>query len=337
MKVAVTGPAGYVGLNLVELLLERGHDVVVIDQRNFDRLASLRLVKLRESILDAAAMRSALDGVEVVFHLAAMITMARRNDLAWQVNTEGVRIVAEAAYSAGVRRMVHCSSLHAFDHRDRGGPVTEETPRSTAEDLPLYDRSKWQGEREFQAVVARGLDGVIVNPTGVVGPVDHGPVRLNQLLLQGARGYLPVAVTGGFDMVDVRDVALGMCAAAEHGRTGENYILGGHFTEFVDALRMAANCNGKRGPVTAIPLPVLGACKPVLDVLGTWTRRDILGAAAIDTVLNAPRVDATKAQRELGHDPRPIERTISDLIAFFHDTKRLKGRRDRRTTIQGAD
>ncbi len=327
MKVAVTGPAGYVGLNLVELLLGRGHEVVVVDNRDFNRLASFRLTKVRDSILDAAAMRAALDGVEVVFHLAAMITMARRNDLAWQVNTEGVRIVAEAAHAAGVRRMVHCSSLHAFDHRHHDGPVTEETPRSTAEDLPLYDRSKWQGECEFRAVMDRGLDGVIVNPTGVVGPVDYGPVRLNQLLLQGARGLLPVVVTGGFDMVDVRDVALGMCAAADHGRTGESYLLAGHFTEFIDALRISANWNGKREPRAAIPLSVLGACAPMLDVLGRMARRDIVGAAAIDTVLNAPRVDATKARCEFGHDPRPIEQTIGDLIAFFRDTKRLKGRR----------
>ena len=326
MKVAVTGPAGYFGLNLVEVLINRKHDVVVIDHREFDRLASNRLTKVRESILDPMAMRAALDGVEVVFHLAAMITMARRNDVAWRVNTEGVRIVAEAAHAAGVRRMVHCSSLHAFDHRGCDGPVTEETVRSTAEDLPLYDRSKYEGEREFLDVVCRGLDGVIVNPTGVIGPTDHGPVRLNRMLLEAARGRLPLAVTGGFDMVDVRDVALGLCAAAEHGRTGENYLLGGHFTEFMDGMRIAARRNGKRGPIAAIPLSVLGACAPALDVVGRLTRRDILGAAAIDTVLNSAHVDATKARRELGHCPRPVEHTISDLIDFFHDSNRLRGK-----------
>lgn len=324
MKVAVTGPAGYVGVNLVRLLLDRGHHVVAIDRQGFDRIASPDVTEVRADILDTTAMRRALDGVEVVFHLAAMITMARRDDVAWRVNTEGVRTVAEAAHSAGVRRMVHCSSLHAFDHRNQKGPLDERTPRSTAADLPLYDRSKAQGERQFMAVVERGLDGVIVNPTGVVGPVDYGPVRLNRVLLEAARGRLPVAITGGFDMVDVRDVAQGLFAAAEHGRDGENYLLGGCFTDFTTAFRTAAACNGKRGPLAAVPLPVVARCAPLLDTIGTWTGRNIVGAATIQTLLNSPQVDATKARRELGHQPRPTEHTIAELVAFFHDVGRLR-------------
>ena len=321
MKVAVTGTSGYVGFNLVALLVERGHQVVAIDERAMQRQRGGRVTEVRASVLDPTAMRSALEGVDVVYHLAAMMTMARRNDKAWLVNTTGVRIVAEAALAAGVQRMVHCSSLHAFDHRGHADTVDENTPRSTDETVPLYDRSKWQGEREFQAVLDRGLDGVVVNPTGVVGPVDHGPVRLNRVLLEAARGRVPIAVTGGFDMVDVRDVALGMCAAAESGRTGENYLLGGHFTAFVDALRLAAQCNGKRGPRLTTPLAALAVCAPLLDLVGRIARHDMISAAAIDTVFNAPHVDASKARDELGHHPRPIEDTIRDLISSFREAE----------------
>ena len=324
MKVAVTGPAGYVGVNLVRLLLTQGHQVVAIDLREFDRISHPDLTAVRADILDAASMRVALDGVEVVCHLAAVITMARRDDLAWRVNTAGARGVAEAALDAGVRKMVLCSSLNAFDARNLHGPLDERAPRSTDPTLPLYDRSKWRGEQELSAVIERGLDGVVVNPTGIYGPVDYGATRINRMLLEAARGRMPVTIAGGFDMVDVRDVALGVWAAAEHGRTAENYILGGHFVTFDRAMRIAAACTGRRGPLASIPLPLLSRSGPLLDALGAVLRRDGLGAMAIDTVVNAPRVDATKAHTEIGYRPRDPETTIADLVSFFRHTGHLR-------------
>ncbi len=335
MKVAVTGPAGYVGVNLVRLLLQRGHHVVAIDVKEFDRIAHQNLTAMRGDILDTTALRAALDDVELVFHLAAVITMARRNDLAWRINTEGTRSVAEAALAAGVRRMVHCSSLNAFDHRNLNGPVDETTRRSTAADLPLYDRSKWQGDCEFRAVIEHGLDGVIVNPTGVVGPVDLGPVRLNRMLLEAARGRMFVAIGGGFDMVDARDVALGICAAAERGRTGENYILGGHFVSFADAFRAAAARTGRHGPIVTLPPPLLARSAPLLDTLGTVVRNDMLGSAMIDVLLNAPQVDAAKARVELDHRPRDSDTTIADLVSFFQHMGHLP--KPRNTVPAAAD
>src|SRR5690606_26510067 len=125
-------------------------------------------------ILDPAAMRTALDGAEVVYHLVAVITLADKNDLAWRVNTEGVRVVAEAAHAVGARRFVHASSIHAFDQYSCGGTIDETTVRSVNPDLPVYDRSKWAGEIELRTVIESGLDAVICNPTGVFGPADHG-------------------------------------------------------------------------------------------------------------------------------------------------------------------
>ncbi|WP_141549945.1 NAD-dependent epimerase/dehydratase family protein, partial [Nocardia farcinica] len=95
-----------------------------------------------------------------VYHLVAVITLAEKNDLAWRVNTEGVRVVAEAALATGVRRMVHASSIHAFDQYTCGGSIDETSARSTDPSLPVYDRSKWQGEIELRAVIDQGLDAV---------------------------------------------------------------------------------------------------------------------------------------------------------------------------------
>ncbi|WP_110036071.1 NAD-dependent epimerase/dehydratase family protein [Nocardia neocaledoniensis] len=317
MKVAVTGAAGYLGSNLIPQLLERGHEVVAID-RAAPTISDPAVTWVSGDVLDPASMRTALAGAEVVYHLVALITLAEKNDLAWRVNTEGVRVTAEAALEVGVRRFVHTSSIHAFDQY-RAGHIDETTVRSTDPGLPVYDRSKWAGEQELRTVIERGLDAVIVNPTGVYGPVDHPDrlSRLNTVTAEAMRGRTPVMIGGGFDLVDVRDVAHGLILAGEKGRTGENYLLGGYMTSLLDLCRMAAARTGAKGPRFAIPAKALGAVLPIVEPIGKRFGSDILSKAALGAILSAPIVDHGKAERELGYHPRPTAETVADLVDFL--------------------
>ncbi|MEV0080190.1 NAD-dependent epimerase/dehydratase family protein [Nocardia neocaledoniensis] len=317
MKVAVTGAAGYLGSNLIPQLLERGHEVVAID-RAAPTLSDPAVTWVSGDVLDPASMRTALAGAEVVYHLVALITLAEKNDLAWRVNTEGVRVTAEAALEVGARRFVHTSSIHAFDQY-RAGHIDETTVRSADPGLPVYDRSKWAGEQELRTVIERGLDAVIVNPTGVYGPVDHPDrlSRLNSVAAEAMRGRTPVMIGGGFDLVDVRDVAHGLILAGEKGRTGENYLLGGYMTALLDLCRMAAARTGAKGPRFAIPAKALGAVLPIVEPIGKRFGSDILSKAALGAILSAPIVDHGKAERELGYHPRPTAETVADLVDFL--------------------
>ncbi len=317
MKVAVTGAAGYLGSNLIPQLLERGHEVVAID-RAAPTISDPAVTWVSGDVLDPASMRTALAGAEVVYHLVALITLAEKNDLAWRVNTEGVRVTAEAALEVGARRFVHTSSIHAFDQY-RAGHIDETTVRSADPGLPVYDRSKWAGEQELRTVIERGLDAVIVNPTGVYGPVDHPDrlSRLNSVAAEAMRGRTPVMIGGGFDLVDVRDVAHGLILAGEKGRTGENYLLGGYMTALLDLCRMAAARTGAKGPRFAIPAKALGAVLPIVEPIGKRFGSDILSKAALGAILSAPIVDHGKAERELGYHPRPTAETVADLVDFL--------------------
>lgn len=315
MKVAVTGASGFVGLNLVSLLHQAGHQV-----RALDHIPSPYWPKDVEyhpvDVLEASTLRPALDGTEVVYHLAARITLLERDDLAWRLNTEGAKNTAEAALACGVRRYVHCSSVHAFNQF--GPPIIDEiTQRSTAAELPLYDRSKHAGELEVIKVIDQGLDAVIVNPSGLIGPVDYGPSRINGVLLDAARGRVPVVVAGGFDWADVRDVASGMISAASHGRTGENYLLGGHFLTLLELTRMAARAAGRRGPAGAL---ALGLVEPILPLIERISKRfgsDVVSVASVGAIASTPQVNSSRAEQELGYRTRPIEETVTDLVAFF--------------------
>ncbi|WP_040825034.1 NAD-dependent epimerase/dehydratase family protein [Nocardia jiangxiensis] len=317
MKVAVTGAAGFLGTNLLHQLVERGHDVTAIDRVRPAVASDPRVTWVSGDVLDPESMRDALEGAEVVYHLVAMITLEHRHDLAWRINTEGVRVVAEAALAAGVRRMVHTSSIHAFNQYNCGGRIDERAPRSIDPDLPVYDRSKFQGEVELRKVIDKGLDAVICNPTGVYGPVDHSDSRINTTLWDAARGRVPVMIAGGFDLVDVRDVAAGLILAGEKGRTGENYLLTGAMCSMLEVTQLAAAVNGKRGPRFAIPTKVIAGALPVLEPIAKLFGSDRVSKAAMGALISAPVVDGSKAEAELGYRPRPTEDTVRDLVAFY--------------------
>lgn len=319
MRAAVTGAAGFVGFNLVHHLTACGYEVVAIDRRAIATKPDGGVRTVAADVLDATAMRAAVRGADVVFHLAAKITLKAQDPQAWKINTRGVATVAQACLDESVRRMVHCGSVHAFDERRCGPVLTERSPRATAPDLPVYDRSKYAGERELLAVVDRGLDAVICNPTGIFGPMDPpGTVsRLNAMVLDGALGRAPASIGGGFDLVDVRDVAQGLLLAAERGRTGENYLLPGGMVTMHDLLTAAATDAGRRGPLVAVPLGVLRAILPVAEPIGAALGSDVMSASSIEHLAAAPQVDGSKARSELGFAPRSFRDTVRDLITYF--------------------
>ncbi|MCW2785765.1 MAG: epimerase [Marmoricola sp.] len=322
MKVAVTGAAGFLGLNLVTALLDQGHDVLAIDRvpgtmpAGQHGTGTLRWESV--DILDEDAVAKALSGIEVVHHLVAVITLRQEDPIAERVNVHGVGSVARASLRAGVRRMVNCGSMASFDY-DKGGTVHEGTRRSTDPRLPVYHRSKYYGEVELLKVVDAGLDALTCNPTGIYGPVDH-PDRLSRMnigLLEVATGKLPVSVRGLFDRVDVRDVAKGFLLAEEKGRTGHNYLLGGHRYDLFEAQTRTAEIVGRRGPRVKLPLGVLVALAPLIDPIARRFGSESFAPAALENLVMSPVVDRTKAGAELGYEPRSTEETLTDLVAFF--------------------
>lgn len=317
MRVAVTGAAGYLGMNLVDALLAANHTVTAIDQ-GAGPTPHEGVTWVDGNVLDGLGMRRALDGHDLVFHLAAKITLLESDPLAWHLNTVGVRTTAEAALAVGVRRFVHCSSVHSFD-TSGGGTVSESTTRSTNISLPLYDRSKYAGELQLRSVIDAGLDAVIANPTGIYGPLDHpGRLsRMNGMLRDAARGWIPADIAGGFDWVDVRDVATGLLRVAAQGRTGENYLLGGEYLSIHEMFTAAANVAGRRGPLITFPVGVLRAIMPIAAPIGRRLGSDLVSNGSIASLRSAPRVSSEKATEEIGYTARPATTTARELVAWL--------------------
>lgn len=324
MKVVVTGSNGHVGRNLVRSLAREGFDVRGFDLNHPEHLPP-GVEFVRGDVRDADALNRCFAGADLVFHLAALISIdGDRGGLVQEVNVEGAATSAEAARRAGIGRYVHFSSVHAFD-ATQGLVVDEDSPRALGERFAAYDRSKAEGEVAVRKVIEAGLNGVIVHPSGVIGAEDHEPSRAGGGLLDAARGRLPVMVQGGFDFVDVRDVIAGARAAAERGVAGRNYILSGSKVTIAEMSREAAARTGAPPSLVVLPRWLLRPFATLPRLVGRMRGKEpIFTAESIDTLGTEARFSHERAARELGYRPRPIEHTIDALVSWFIDAGMLR-------------
>jgi dihydroflavonol-4-reductase len=315
----VTGASGHVGANLVRALLARGRRVRALVNAESRALEGLDVERVSGDVRNPESLRRAFDGAEVVYHLAARISISGdRDGLVRAVNVDGVRNVARAALASRVRRLVHCSSIHAFRLDLTGRPLDESTPKADHEGSAAYDRSKAAGEKELRRAIDGGLDAVIVNPTGILGPFDFGPSRMGRVLLLLRNRKMPALVSGGFNWVDVRDVVDGLLRAFDRGRTGENYILPGHWHPMSELATIAAECTGSVAPRLVVPMLLARASAPWASLLDAVTGKDPLFTTEGLAALRANReIDGSKAARELGYSARPIREAVAAAYQWF--------------------
>jgi dihydroflavonol-4-reductase len=317
MLTLVTGGTGLVGNNVVRMLLDRGERVRVLVRDPSDKsLAGLPLDVMQGDVCDAASVRRAADGVDVVIHSAARVHLGWTGlDLQRAVNVEGTRNVARAAKDAGVR-MVHVSSVDALGLGTRENPADEECPAEGSVPCP-YVVTKREAERAAMELVADGLDAVLVNPVYMFGPWDWKPSS-GRMILEVSRGLAILAPPGGNDFADVRDVAAGILTAAQRGQRGRRYILGGEALSYFDAWRMIADVVGTRGPWRKAMPPGLFVAGRFGDLLTKIRGREgDVNSAAVAMSRLEHHYTYARAAAELDYRPRPAREAVEAAWGWF--------------------
>src|SRR6266480_3042726 len=257
----VTGATGFVGGHVARQLAERGDRVRVTyrDQRRLERLHALDVESVRGDVLDRSSMRRAMRGCDLVFHTAGFVG-SRPVERVWQMNAMAPRTVVEAAAAEGIGRVVHTSSVAAVGRAPHGEVADEQTVFRGGEFGLAYGDSKHEGEAEALAAGARlGVEVVVVNPAYVLGvPVDpYQPGETSTRVVGNfLLGKLPAVVDGATNVVDVEDVAHGHLLAAEKGKPGERYILGGYNLTWVELIDRLAVESEMRRPLLVLPREV---------------------------------------------------------------------------------
>ena len=326
MTVVVTGASGHVGGNLIRELIAQGRQVKAVVYKDTRALEGLEVERINADVLDPDSLNEAFAGADVVYHLAALISITgSQGGRVERINVEGPRAVAAACLARGVKRLIHFSSIHAFQQIPQDEPLDETRPKEERETALTYDRTKALGEKEIRAAVERGLDAVIVNPTAVLGPHDYKPSRMGKVIFDLYRRKMPSLVPGGFDWVDVRDVVQGAIAAETKGRTGENYLLGGHFHSITELAALVEEITGVKAPGFTSPMWLARVGTPFV-----WLGCKMLGQEPLYTgeslrVLRESNhmVSHEKAEKELGYHARPLRETLETAIQWFQEAQSL--------------
>jgi dihydroflavonol-4-reductase len=324
----VTGATGFVGSAVARALLQAGHRVRVLARPNSDRrnLVDLSVEIAEGSMEDTQSLARAVAGCRYVYHVAADYRIWVPDPAPmFRANVAGTRDLLTAALEAGAERVVYTSSVATLGLVP-GGSANEETPSSAEEMIGPYKRSKFDAEEVVRGfAVERGLPVVIVNPSTPVGPRDVKPTPTGRLILEAARGQMPAYVNTGLNIVHVDDVAAGHLAAAEKGRIGDRYILGGENMSLVEILGEVARVVGRHPPRLRLPhlalFPVAIGAEFAARITG---REPFVTLDGVRMSRKKMYFTSEKASRELGYKPRPAREAIADAVSWFQTNGYLR-------------
>lgn len=328
----VTGATGLLGNNLVRALLAAGAGQVRALVRSTDKaraqfadVTDPRLTFVAGDMTHVKGFAAALNGVDILFHTAAYFRDSYTGGNHWaelkRVNIDGTRDLIAAAYAAGVRRMVHTSSIAVLDGPP-GAPIDETMTRKAANADDYYRSKILTDEAVFDALRKYlDFDATLILPGWMWGPGDAGPTSAGQLVRDFVGRKLPGIPPSSFSFVDARDVAAAQIAAAAKGRRGERYLAAGRFMTLAELFPMLAAETGVPAPTRKLPLWFLFVIAAFQEayaritggkVLLSWAAVKLLAREAGRTQFNH-----AKAERELGLTFRPVEQTLRDTVDWM--------------------
>jgi dihydroflavonol-4-reductase len=322
VRTFVTGGTGFIGGAVVRRLLAAGHEVTALIRRGADtrQLEGLPVARVEGDLLDRNSLHRGMASCNWVFHVAALYSYWGHSwDDFYRANVEGTRQVLEVAGEERVQRIVYTSSICTLGvHADRS-PATEDTPSSLADRIGPYQRSKFLAEEVARDFARQGLPVVIVSPAAPVGVGDHKPTPTGQIIVDFLKGRIFGYVDTGLNIVDVEDVAAGHLLAAERGRVGERYILGGENLTLKQVLDLLSEVSGRPQVRLRIPHWVAQGWA-YIDVAVARLNARRIPAATPDKVRLSRRYeffDSGKAVRELGLPQTPARVALRKAVEWY--------------------
>jgi dihydroflavonol-4-reductase len=319
--ILVTGATGHIGNVLVRELLGRGQRVraLVRSAGTPPALAGLEVEIVRGDILEPDSLDCALRSVDLVYHLAARISLGTGPDLETErVNLEGTRNVLAAMHRSGAARLVYASSIYALQKPLNDAPIDESQPFDDHHCQGAYDCSKARASLAVQQAAADGLDAVIVCPTAVTGPYDFHNSEAGRAIRLYMQPGVKFFVAGAYDFIDVRDAAQGFILAAEKGRCGETYILGGDRLTVREMAQTVSEAVNARHASLEVPLWlaywIAGLMPYYTELTGA---QPLFTRYSLDAICSNSHISHARASRELGFQPRPARQAIVDAVRWL--------------------
>lgn len=317
--ISVTGGTGHLGRVLIQILLEQGKKVKALIRSKDKPFEHPGLSWIEGDLNNAGALEALTDQSEAVIHCASAISLGEIDQsVVFEVNVKGTSNLIDSCLNKDVR-FVYISSSTVVKEGLPGELIDEKSDYKTDNRFYYAWTKAIAEQRVLEAVTNKALDAFIIRATSIVGPPDQGPSRFGRTILDLNRGQLPFITDGGYDMVDVRDLAQTIVNSLDRAKKGNIYLVGGTYISLEDLAHLA------RAPKTPVKIPVnmLLALLPLIRIYDKlFSLKWPVNRESLHTLkFSSENMDFSKAIRELGHESRPIEDSIKDLISWFHQNK----------------
>jgi dihydroflavonol-4-reductase len=319
MKCLVTGATGHIGNVLVKQLYNFGHETYALVMKNDDISIIDPYVKvIYGNILDSERLIEVVKDFDVVFHLAGMVEigLGKKKQL-YKVNVEGTRNVIIACQINKIKRLVYTSSVHAIEELKNNQLMVEPLSLNPKKVKGHYGKTKAIATNLVLNQTDKNLETVVVFPSGIIGPFDYKLSNFGQVFTDYLLGRLKAYLRGGYNFVDVRDVADGLIQAALLGKDKEGYILSGHSISVKELLDRIALFTNRKKVTTKLPYWFIKSMSYFAEFIFFILRKRPLFTHYSVSVLNSNHnFSNEKAKRILGFKTRDINESIKDTIEF---------------------
>lgn len=328
-RYLVTGATGFLGRAVVELLAAMGARVTALALPGDPAAHTLpRDVKVidgdvcrRESL--RVFFRDCGKNVCVI-HCAGMVAIRTNPGRQLRrINVGGTQNILSLCREHGAGKLVYVSSVHAIPERKKGQIISEVREFSPRQASGPYAKSKAEATALVLDAAGKGLNACVVHPSGIVGPGDAAMGSMTSMIASFCKGRLPMGVRGGYDFVDVRDVARGVVSCCGRGRAGECYILSGEYVSIPQVLELLARETGKKSVRFLAPAWLARAAAPFAEGISLLRHeKPYFTPYAMSVLFSNGHFSYAKAMAELSYAPRPFDETLRDTLAWLKATGR---------------
>jgi len=330
LNVFITGISGFVGSHVVDKLLAREDikifGLILPKDKNLPFLKNPKIKLIEGDILSKESVYNFLnqnvEGNRIVIHIAGMISVYKKNDpLAYNINVNGTINMVDVSIEMGIERFIYISSVDSLNRKEPGMLVKEQDSYNKDEVIGVYSKSKAHANQYILDKCKEcGFPGIILCPSAILGPDDPFMAPINQSLDKYYHKKLPAIVKGGYDLVDVRDVAEGIVLAMDKGNIGQSYLLTGTSISLVDLFKLCGQIL-KRKPVRIIiPYFVIYIISPFIELFAKMRhKRPLFTSFSMSCLKQNPNYSHQKASDELGYIHRDLKGSLVDTFAWIEN------------------
>lgn len=325
-KYLVTGATGFLGRTLVRKLTERGFTVSALVMKSDPLIHSLPdgISVFYGDITDRGFLDEAFQNTGreyCVIHCAGMISIASSPDKSiYRINVQGTENIISLCRLHNVGKLIYVSSVHSIPEKPKGEIITETYDFSPDTVEGDYAKSKAMATNAVLDATGQGINASIVHPSGIIGPGDLSCGNITEMLRAFCAGSFSMSVNGGYDFVDVRDVAAGIIACSQYGKAGSCYILSGHYVTVKELLSTAASLTSRKPPLLCAPLFLARLIAPFYEARSIRkNQKPFFTPYSISVLGSNGLFSHEKATTELGYSPRELSETLRDTIVWMRE------------------